>query len=107
MCKPKKDRAATFVVANGDEKLAECDQWLETLDYEGFNAELKVLGKNLETEQGMEDVKHLDKMILWANALAAAGLLTMGFAVNLFSVFCISTFVFARWTMIAHVSWRI
>jgi hypothetical protein len=108
MCKPKTDgRAALLAAKNGhgcDTKLADSDQWLEDFDYEGFNAELKVLGKKLEAEQGDEDVHHLNKMIMWANGLAAAGLLTMGFSVNLFSIFCISTFVFARWTMIAHVS---
>lgn len=108
MCKPKTNGRATLLATkeggNANKDLAEGDEWLLEFDYDGFNAELKALGKTLENEQGESDVQHLNKMISWGNCLAICGFLSMGFSVNVFSIACISTFVFSRWTMIAHVS---
>jgi hypothetical protein len=78
------------------------EEWIEKLDINAFAADITALGKRLEAEQGKDDVRHLNKMIMWSNVCAALGLLTMGIRVNLFSIVTLSTFTFSRWTMIAH-----
>lgn len=88
--------------ASSAEELCERDTWLAKFDFESFSEEIRALGKKLEAGQGEEDVDHLNKMILWSNACAAIGLLTMGFKVNIVTIFCLSTYIFTRWAMIAH-----
>lgn len=88
------------VIKNADLKPGE--EWLEKFDLNAFAADINALGKKLEQEQGDDDVRHLNKMIMWSNLFAAFGLLTMGISVNIFSVIALSTFTFSRWTMIAH-----
>ena len=83
-------------------KLAKCDQWVKDFDLDAFTADMKNLGDELEKNQGPADVAHLNKMIMWANACGIVGMLTMGLGVNLLAVVGLSTFTFARWTMIAH-----
>ena len=78
------------------------EEWIEKFDLNAFAADIHALGKKLEMEQGEDDVRHLNKMIMWSNICAAIGLLTMGFSVNIFTVIALSTFTFSRWTMIAH-----
>jgi hypothetical protein len=84
------------------EDLNKDDAWLLTFDFEGFSREIRALGKKLEAEQGPADVAHLNKMIMWSNACAAVGLLTLGFGVNLVSIVGLSLYTFSRWAMIAH-----
>lgn len=84
------------------EELCKDESWLVDFDFEGFTEEIRALGKKLESEQGPADVDHLNKMILWSNLFAAAGLLTLGVSVNILTIFCMSTYTFTRWTMIAH-----
>uniref|UniRef100_A0A7S1V4D9 Fatty acid desaturase domain-containing protein n=1 Tax=Grammatophora oceanica TaxID=210454 RepID=A0A7S1V4D9_9STRA len=108
MCqKPSLGKSAAVESAstksNTQTQLAKDDVWLKTFDFEGFSSEIHALGKKLEAQQGPSDVAHLEKMILWSNTLAAIGLLTMGFfRMNILTIFCLSTFTFTRWTMIAH-----
>jgi fatty acid desaturase len=83
-------------------KLASRDQWLENFNIESFTADVKELGEKLEKNQGPEDVKHLNKMIMWSNLCGFVGLAMMGFGVNIYSIVGLSTFTFTRWTMIAH-----
>lgn len=83
-------------------ELEPTDAWLKEFNYEGFRADIKALGEELDKGQGEEDVRHLNKMISWCNACAAIGLLTMGFSVNIVTVLALSTWTFVRWTMIAH-----
>eukprot|EP00934_Nitzschia_sp_Nitz4_P008079 Nitzschia sp. Nitz4//scaffold84_size84139//11060//12346//NITZ4_005192-RA/size84139-processed-gene-0.11-mRNA-1//-1//CDS//3329559015//8069//frame0 len=78
------------------------DEWLEDFDYEGFSKEVRTLGKKLESEQGPDDVKHLNKMLRWSNGFATVGLCTMGIAINPVSVVGLSLYTFSRWTMVAH-----
>jgi hypothetical protein len=85
-----------------DAGLKEGEEWIEKFDVNAFAADIHALGKKLESEQGPDDVAHLDKMIMWSNVMGALGLLTMGFSVNIFSIAMLSTFTFTRWTMIAH-----
>jgi len=89
----------TPVVKN---EIQQDEAWIEKLDINAFAADITALGKTLEAEQGKDDVRHLNKMIMWSNICAALGLLTMGIGVNLFSIIALSTFTFSRWTMIAH-----
>ncbi len=82
--------------------LKEDDQWLENFYYDGFCAEIRTLGKQLEQQQDISHVHHLNKMIAWSNLCAAVGLLTMGWSINLITILGLSTYTFTRWTMIAH-----
>lgn len=84
------------------EKLEKGDQWLKSFDLAAFTKEIKELGDELEKNQGMDDVRHLNKIVGWSNICALVGLLTMGFGVNLVSIVALSTWTFSRWTMIAH-----
>lgn len=105
MCRPdnSKDVAVHAKGPQVNEKdLAEEDKWLAKFDFPAFAQEIKALGKKLEKEQGPDDVAHLNKMIMWSNAFAAFGLLTMGLGVNPITVICLSLFTHSRWTMIAH-----
>lgn len=103
MCRPtqvKKNQGAAL--KKDDVKLAAQDQWLESFDFAGFSNEMRILGKELEASQGPADVSHLNKMILWSNACAAFGLLSMGLGVNLVTITALSLYTMSRWTMIAH-----
>jgi len=84
------------------ETLSKNDAWIESFDINAFRADVQALGKQLEDQQGEADVKHLNKMVMWSNMCAFVGLFTMGFSVNIISSFALSTWVFTRWTMIAH-----
>jgi hypothetical protein len=88
------------VIKNADLKKGE--EWIEKFDINAFAADINALGKKLESEQGPADVNHLNRMVMWSNVCAAAGLLTMGFSVNIFTITALSLFTFSRWTMIAH-----
>lgn len=83
-------------------ELREDEAWIETFDINAFAKDIKELGDKLDAQQGEADVKHLQKMVGWCNMLAAVGFLTMGIGVNPVAIVCLSTWTFARWTMIAH-----
>ena len=105
MCKlelSSKVTTSNVVASVKDTKLEKEDAWLTTFDFEGFSAEIRALGRKLESEQGPADVAHLNKMIMWSNTCAAVGLLTMGLGVNPISIIGLSLYTFSRWTMIAH-----
>ena len=102
MCRPDlltKDKTSNSA---REETCNEGEEWILKFDFEGFTKEIRALGKRLENEQGEADVAHLNKMIMWSNACAAVGLLTMGFGVNPITIFALSLYTFSRWTMIAH-----
>jgi len=84
----------------GAEQLKVEDEWIKDFDVEGFTAEIKALGDRLERGQGKDDYNHLCKMIAWSNMCAAVGFFTMGFSVNIVSIFALSTWTCTRWTMI-------
>ena len=46
--------------------LSKADAWINGLDLEGFRSEIADLGQKLGANQGPEDVRHLDKMVLWS-----------------------------------------
>lgn len=93
MCNPTKSQA---------DKLQPGDEWIADFDLKSFTKEIRELGEKLEKEQGPDDVRHLNKIVGWSNMCALVGLLSMGFGVNLISIFALSTWTFSRWTMIAH-----
>mmetsp|Transcript_25224 Transcript_25224/g.35556 ORF Transcript_25224/g.35556 Transcript_25224/m.35556 type:complete len:428 (+) Transcript_25224:56-1339(+) len=95
MCRSTSQKTKTSELKEGEE-------WIKTFDINAFRADIKALGDKLEAQQGEDDVRHLNKIVGWSNMCAAAGILTMGFGVNIFSIFMLSTWTFARWTMIAH-----
>jgi len=78
------------------------DTWIGDLDIAAFREDIKKLGDELEKNQGVEDVRHLNKMVMWSNTCGLVGFLAMGFSVNLLAIVGLSTFTFSRWTMIAH-----
>jgi fatty acid desaturase len=82
--------------------LKEGEEWIETFDLDAFTADIHALGKKLESEQGEDDVRHLNKIIGWSNLCAAVGFMTMGHSVNLIAIVALSTWTFSRWTIIAH-----
>lgn len=83
-------------------QLAKDEAWIANLDLQAFTADIKNLGDKLEQNQGVQDVKHLNRMVLWSNTCAAVGLLSMWYSVNIVTIFAISTWTCTRWTMIAH-----
>jgi hypothetical protein len=70
--------------------------------------------KELKADIDQDDVKHLNKILTWANAFYFGGLailfatpfLTNAFnaigGVNPIAAFCMSTAICARWTMVGH-----
>lgn len=88
--------------ASKNSELKEGEEWIEKFDINAFAKDIHALGKKLEAQQGEADVRHLRKMIMWSNSCGAFGLLTMGFSVNILTIFALSCFTFSRWTMIAH-----
>ena len=82
--------------------LNEGEEWIETFDLDAFTTDIHALGKKLESEQGEDDVRHLNKIIGWSNLCAAIGFMTMGHSVNLIAIVALSTWTFSRWTIIAH-----
>jgi fatty acid desaturase len=78
------------------------EAWIKTFDLNAFAKDIRELGDTLEKQQGDDDVRHLNKMIMWSNLCAAVGFLTMGMSVNIVAIVALSTWTFTRWTMIAH-----
>jgi hypothetical protein len=50
-------------------------KWSEKVDLNAFEAygECYALGRKMELEQGDDDVRHMNKMIMWNNLFAASG----------------------------------
>jgi fatty acid desaturase len=78
------------------------EAWIKKFDLNAFANDIRELGDKLEKQQGEADVRHLNKMVMWSNICALVGFLTMGVSVNIVAIFALSTWTFARWTMIAH-----
>merc|ERR1711871_1160772 len=78
------------------------DEWVASADLDAFRKDVKALGDKLLSEQGPDDLAHLQKIISWANYCAAVGLLTVWMYPNPITVIALSTWCCARWTMIGH-----
>lgn len=97
MCREtQREQAAPVAV------LAKEDEWIEKLDLEGFGREMRALGAEMRAQQGEADVAHLNKVLSWNWMLTVAGVATLGLSPNPFTVLCLSTAWFFRWTMIGH-----
>lgn len=83
-------------------ELSSSEQWLKTLDLQAFETDIKAVGIALAKKQGEEDVKHLNKIILWNRLFALVGFSTVWMAPNPLTVFCVSTAIFSSWTMLGH-----
>lgn len=102
MCRAPESTTKGATLKQDATKLGEHEKWLESFDFVGFSKEIRALGKELETQQGDQDVAHLNKIIFWSNSCAAIGLLSMGFYVNIVSILCLSLYTVTRWTIVAH-----
>ena len=60
--------------------------WIENLDLKQFREELVVVGKSLKSNQGKDDIRHLNKIVNWIRLLTIIGLLTITHSVNPISV---------------------
>jgi len=78
------------------------DEWVASADLDAFRKDVKALGDKLLSEQGPDDLVHLQKIIGWANYCAAVGILTVWMYPNPITVIALSTWCCARWTMIGH-----
>lgn len=99
MCAPPTPTSAPMLTAP---VLDKGDEWVKSFDYDGFTADIRKMGEELEKNQGPRDVAHLKKMVLWSNLCGLVGLATMGMGVHFLPIAAMSTFTFTRWTMIAH-----
>lgn len=78
------------------------DQWIASMDLEGFGKEVHALGERLKAAQGEDDQKHLHKMVWWSRLCALVGLGTMWMGPNPLSVIALSLWTHSAWTMMGH-----
>ena len=94
-------------------KLAASEQWIAKVDLAAFGKECDEIGKELSKNQGPEDVKHLEKIVMWSRSCQWIGLALIclrSFPMpSLLSAFCFLASVFllsvgtmTRWTIIGH-----
>jgi len=82
--------------------LAPENKWIENLDHEAFRKDVDELGKKLKKSQGPDDLKHLNKIIMWSRFCSWFGALTCWIMVNPLSIFLMSVGTMTRWTIIGH-----
>jgi hypothetical protein len=82
--------------------LAPEDEWVAKLDYDAFGKEVTALGKELLADTGDDDVQHLNKIVSWRNAAAVIGLASVWMTPNPMTIFALSLWNYASWTMLAH-----
>ena len=63
---------------------------------------LRALGKKLDKEQDVTDVKHIKKIRAMAFTCMGIGFATMWMKPNIFTAFFLSLWTFSSWTTIAH-----
>ena len=89
-------------------------KWREAFNLKAWASEIREVEKELKADIDQDDVKHLNKILTWANCFYFGGLAVMfatpfftnAFAaiggVNPVAAFMISTAICARWTMVGH-----
>ena len=80
-------------------------EWRQKLDLKAWGTEIRALESEAMENMGADDLKHLQKMRLWYNAMYVAGVLSAGFCqlpLNPLSAILLSTAICMRWTMIGH-----
>jgi hypothetical protein len=110
------------IALNGEEApgmgmtFKETGKWRENLDLAGWAAEMRAIEKEYKAPEHFEaDVKHLKKILTWANLsyfgglVALAGMPMLGLnmpgwlnGMNPIAAFLMSTAICARWTMVGH-----
>ena len=82
--------------------VAPTEQWIVDLDYENFGRDVSALGKELQSLGGSDDIRHINKLVLWRNICAVIGISTVWMVPNPITILALSTWTYASWTMIAH-----
>mmetsp|Transcript_14978 Transcript_14978/g.36224 ORF Transcript_14978/g.36224 Transcript_14978/m.36224 type:complete len:494 (+) Transcript_14978:130-1611(+) len=93
-------------------------KWRENFDLAAWAAEVRAVEKELKASVGEDDVKHLNKILTWANCFYYGGLAVLfatpfvtsalgivgsvAWGVNPIAAFMMSTAICARWTMVGH-----
>lgn len=67
-----------------------------------FEKELTELAKCTREEECQNDMAHLRKIVNFTNLLGLVGLATFWHSVSIIPIVCISTYTFAKWTIIGH-----
>jgi len=94
----------TATVTTAKTPLVAADEWIDRVDLEAFQKDVRALGDRLASEEGEDDIKHLSKMLLWSNSCTAVGLVTAPLLPlwSLLPAVLLSLGTTSRWTMIAH-----
>jgi fatty acid desaturase len=71
-------------------------------DKQQFEAELTALAKTTREREDKTDMNHLLTIVNWTNLLGFIGLATFWYQVSVIPIVCISTYTFAKWTIIGH-----
>ena len=82
--------------------LAADEAWIQQLDLEAFGTEVRALGKRLANEEGEADLQHFNKIRNWSRLCGFIGIATMALPPNPLTICALSTWIYSRWTMIAH-----
>ena len=86
-----------------DDELLSRDKWVEKVDVLAVEKDFNALRRELERQQGSEDVAHLNKILWWSRIL---NLLGLGFMIlppsYIFPALFLSTAIFIRWGCIEH-----
>ena len=88
---------------NKIDELLPRDKWVEKVDVLAVKKDFNALRRELERQQGSEDVTHLNKILWWSQIL---NLLGLGFMIlspsYIFPSLLLSTAIFIRWGCITH-----
>ena len=84
-------------------KLPKHAQWIKSLDITAVQNDFNALLKDLTRQQSVDDLKHLEKIIFWAQCSAIIGLATLPLKPTyVFPSILIAFATFVRWTCIGH-----
>jgi fatty acid desaturase len=71
-------------------------------DKSKFENELTTLAKATREREDKNDMDHMLSIVNWSNLFGLVGLLTFWYQVSIVPIVCISTYTFAKWTIIGH-----
>ena len=71
-------------------------------DKNAFEKELNDLEKKTREEQCKDDMVHMLQIVNWTNMFGLVGILTCWHSISIIPIICISTYTFAKWTIIGH-----
>ena len=100
---PRTRAVATAVAtAVGAVDVPSTDEWVSNLDLDAFGSDVRALGRELASQEGEADLNHFRTIRRWSNVCGIFGVLTMALPLNPLTVLALSTWVYSRWTMVAH-----